>query len=235
MTIGLIGYGKMGRTIEKIALKNGHILSHKIEGSSQLEKLLDHKPDLAIEFTQPESAFHNIQWCIENDIPVISGTTGWLESYEKIAELCIVKSGTFLHSSNFSTGVNLFFEMNEWLARKMSKLDFTISVREVHHPEKKDSPSGTAVKLTEGIIKNHERANGWINGQSTDHKKIGILSKRVSNVPGTHTISYSSVMESIDITHTAHDRSVFAEGVVRVAEWINGQTGVYTMTDFING
>lgn len=234
MRIALIGYGKMGKAIEKIALSQGHAIAVVIEEGSDLNKLAETKVDLAIEFTQPESAFNNISFCINNNIPVIVGTTGWLDQLADVEKLCEEKNGTFLYASNFSIGVNLFFEMNKWLADKIAQLNFTPSMKEIHHTEKKDSPSGTAITLAEGIMASYPSISEWINAESADHKKLGIVSERTPNVPGTHTVSYSSPLESIDITHTAHDRSVFAEGVVKVGEWIHQKKGVYTMSDFIN-
>jgi len=234
MKIALLGYGKMGKAIEEIARKKGHTISHIIDNSEQLSALETDKADVAIEFTQPESVFENLAFCLKNNIPVISGTTGWLEKYEEIATICRENRGTFLHSSNFSIGVNLFFELNEWLANKMSKLHFSCELEEVHHTEKKDSPSGTAIRLAEGIEGNNPRVQGWINEISTDHTKLGIVSKRIANVPGTHTVSYTSELESIKIEHVAHQRSVFAEGAVQVSEWIKNKNGIFTMSDFIN-
>lgn len=234
MKIALIGYGKMGKAIEQIALRQNHRIVAKVERGDSIESLQGTTIDMAIEFTQPESAYQNLKYCLENGIPVISGTTGWLEQLNEIEELCRELNGTFLYASNFSVGVNLFFEMNEWLAAKMNALNFNVEMTEIHHTEKKDSPSGTAITLAEGILKHQTDKEGWINEKSTDHKKIGIVSERKPNVPGTHTVSYSSNLESIEITHTAHDRSVFAEGVVKVAEWIHTRKGVFTMSDFIN-
>ncbi|MEO9869528.1 4-hydroxy-tetrahydrodipicolinate reductase [Ekhidna sp.] len=234
MRIALIGYGKMGKAIEKIAVESGHSISYIIQSVSQLDELVKDNVDIAIEFTQPESAFQNISHCLENGIPVISGTTGWIDKLSEIEHLCKDLNGTFLYASNFSIGVNLFFELNKWLASKMSQLSFKPSMKEIHHTEKKDSPSGTAITLAEGIISSKPSIKGWINAESADHKKLGIVSERMPNVPGTHTVSYSSSLESIEITHTAHDRSVFAQGVVQVGEWIHLKKGVFTMSDFIN-
>lgn len=234
MKIALIGYGKMGKAIEKIALASGHSISCIIRDNRDLENINDSTPDIAIEFTQPESAFNNVCHCLIEGIPVISGTTGWQHKLDLVEDLCKEKGGTFLWASNFSIGVNLFFELNNWLANKMAHLNYKPSVKEIHHTEKKDSPSGTAITLAEGIIASHLPIDEWINSESADHKKLGIVSERTPNVPGTHTVSYSSPLESIDITHTAHDRSVFAEGVVKVGEWIHKKKGVFTMSDFIN-
>lgn len=224
----------MGKAIEKVALSNQHSIACVLGRDDSLESLKDHNLDLVIEFTQPSSAFDNLSFCLKNNIPVITGTTGWLDRYEEIETLCRENDGTFLFASNFSIGVNLFFELNEWLAQKMSKLDFTPEITEIHHTEKKDSPSGTGLTLAEGVLAAMEDKTGWINEKSTDQTKLGIISQREPNVPGTHTVTYSSPLETIDITHTAHDRSVFAQGVVKVAEWIHTRKGVYTMRDFIN-
>ncbi|MEP1032140.1 4-hydroxy-tetrahydrodipicolinate reductase [Ekhidna sp.] len=234
MKIALIGYGKMGKAIEKIALEYGHEISLIVADNSDLNKLNNSAIDLAIEFTQPESAFNNVCHCLVEGIPVISGTTGWQHDLGLVEDLCEEKNGTFLCASNFSIGVNLFFELNKWLAKKMAQLDFKPTLKEIHHTEKKDSPSGTAITLAEGIIASHPSIIEWINDESTDHKKLGIVSERTPNVPGTHTVSYSTPLESIEITHTAHDRSIFAEGVVKVGEWIHKKKGVFTMSDFIN-
>lgn len=234
MNIALIGYGRMGKAIEKLALEKGHSISSIAKSPDDLKEITSSNTDLAIEFTQPEAAFDNISYCLNQNIPVISGTTGWNKKLVTIERLCMEKDGTFLYASNFSIGVNLFFELNKWLAAKMAHLNFKPAIKEIHHTEKKDSPSGTAITLAEGIISSQSAFDGWINVESADHKKLGIVSERIPNVPGTHTVSYSSPLESIEITHTAHDRSVFAEGVVKVGEWIHNKKGVFTMSDFIN-
>ena len=234
MRVGLLGYGKMGKALEQIALAKRFEITHVIKSPDQLEGLKENPPDVAIEFTQPKSAFQNIRFCIENAIPVISGTTGWLNHYKELATLCIQKDGTLLHSSNFSIGVNLFFELNEWLVERIARLNFNCKIEEVHHTEKIDSPSGTAIKLAEGIIDKNSEIASWTNKESTDHTKLGIISKRIPNVPGTHTVSYSSNLESINIQHVAHERNVFAEGAVMIAEWIKDKKGIFTMSDFIN-
>lgn len=224
----------MGKAIEEIALKQGHFIACKINLGDDLNQLIDMNVDVAIEFTQPDSAFGNIAFCLQQNIPIITGTTGWADRLKEIEELCKSQNGTFLSASNFSIGVNLFFELNEWLAKRMNTLDFTPSIREVHHTEKKDSPSGTAITLAEGLISKIDRTEGWINEKSTDHKKLGIVSERIPNVPGTHTVTYTSLLETVEIQHTAHDRAVFAQGAVKVAEWILNKKGVFTMSDFIN-
>ena len=234
MRIALIGYGKMGKTIEQIALTKGHEVVYKLDTHDSIEQIDASSVDIAIEFTQPDAAFRNPSHCLRHGIPVISGTTGWLDKRQEIEDLCRESDGTFLYASNFSIGVNLFFELNEWLAAKMKKLSFSSSITEVHHTEKKDSPSGTAITLAEGIMRHDHAKKTWINEESTDHQKISIVSERKPNVPGTHTVSYASELESIDIKHVAHDRSVFAQGVVDVAEWIHTRKGIFTLSDYIN-
>ena len=234
MRIGLIGYGKMGKSIEKIAIQEILEVSHKIEDGDPLTNLIENPPDVAIEFTQPTSAFNNLKFCLENNIPVISGTTGWLDHYEEIISLCQERNGTFLYSSNFGIGVNLFFELNEWLARRAGRVSFDVSIEETHHTEKKDSPSGTAITLAEGIIKNDSTKTGWTQDRSSEREKVFIESKRIPDVPGTHLVTYSSDLETIEIKHTAHSRDLFAKGVIEVAKWIHTKKGVFTMEDFLN-
>ncbi|MDE0472879.1 MAG: 4-hydroxy-tetrahydrodipicolinate reductase [Ekhidna sp.] len=234
MRAALVGYGKMGKAIEGLGLRDGVEFVEIIDRGVQISSLKDQDIDVAIEFTQPESAFDNIKFCLESNIKIISGTTGWLSRLQKIKKICDDTNGTFLHASNFSVGVNLFFELNEWLSKKTAFLNFMPEIEEVHHTEKKDSPSGTAITLAEGTIKNYPNINSWINEKSTNHQKLGIISERKPNVPGTHTVTYSSNLETMKITHVAHDRGVFAEGVVKAAKWINSKSGFLTMSDFIN-
>ena len=230
----MVGYGKMGKAIERLGLKDGVEFVEIIDQGDHIANLKDQDIDLAIEFTQPESAFDNIKFCLESNIKIISGTTGWLSRLPEIKKICADTNGTFLHAANFSVGVNVFFELNEWLAKKMAFLSFMPEIQEVHHTEKKDSPSGTAITLAEGTIKNYPDINSRINEKSTSHQKLGIISERKHNVPGTHTVTYSSNLETIKITHVAHNRDVFAEGVVKAAKWINSKSGFLTMSDFIN-
>jgi len=234
MKAALIGYGKMGKAIERLGLADGFIFTEIIDREDDISNLKAQDVDVAIEFTQPEAAFENIRFCLESNIKVISGTTGWLGRLPEIKEICANTNGTFLHAANFSVGVNLFFELNEWLAKKMDTFDFVPEVREVHHTEKKDSPSGTAITLAEGIMKNYPGLNSQINEKSTDPLKLGIISERKQNVLGTHTVTYSSNLESIKLTHKALDRSIFAEGVIKVARWILSESGFLTISDFIN-
>lgn len=236
MKIGLIGYGKMGKAIERLAVERGHEVVAKVDLKSgdDLKLLRSIEVDVVIEFSSPESAFSVITKTLELGIPVLSGTTGWLDKLPVIEKIVKESGGTFLHSSNFSIGVNLFFELTEWLSSKMVGKGFKLELEEIHHTEKLDAPSGTAIRLAQGIIVNDSHKNGWLNDHTTDQTKVPIISKREPNVPGTHTVEYSTEMEQIEIKHTAHSRDVFALGVVDVAEWIHNKSGFLTMKDFLN-
>lgn len=236
MRIAIVGYGKMGKAIESIAKNRNHIVSYIIDqdNRSDLAKITSDNTDIAVEFSQPSSAFENIQTLISNGVKTIAGTTGWLDRYDEITGLCNSKKGTFLYASNFSIGVNLFFELNEWLAKKMNGLEgFYPAMEEIHHTEKKDAPSGTAISLARGIIQNSSGIEKWVNKASNSENEIGIISLREPNVPGTHTVKYSSPLEIIEIKHTALDRKVFAEGVIKVAEWATNQIGILSIKDFL--
>jgi len=231
MKIALLGYGKMGQVIEKIALQRGHeiVLRKSIEDAfNGLENA-----DVAIDFSAPNAAVENISTALKLGIPVISGTTGWLNEYENMVQLCHEKNTAFISSSNFSLGVNIFFELNEYLAKIMSKFDaYKVGIEEIHHTQKLDSPSGTALSLANGIIKNSTYENWTLeNPMSND---IVIDAKRIENVPGTHTVSYNSDVDLIEIKHLAHNREGFALGAVIAAEWILGKKGVFTMKDVLN-
>jgi 4-hydroxy-tetrahydrodipicolinate reductase len=231
MKIALLGYGKMGQVIEKIALQRGHeiVLRKSIEDTFDgLENA-----DVAIDFSAPDAAVENISSALKLGIPVISGTTGWLSEYENMVQLCKEKNSAFISSSNFSLGVNIFFELNEYLAKIMSKFDaYKVGIEEIHHTQKLDSPSGTAISLANGIIKNSSYENWTLeNPMSND---IVIDAKRIENVPGTHTVSYNSDVDLIEIKHLAHNREGFALGAVIAAEWILGKKGVFTMKDVLN-
>jgi len=227
----LIGYGKMGKVIEQLALHRGHEIVGKIdpgfEGSFPAA-------DVAIEFTQPESAVDNIKKCIDQKIPVVSGTTGWLERKDEVFQYCHDQNGSFFYASNFSLGVNLFFFLNEQLARLMNgRPDYEVSIEEVHHTQKKDAPSGTAISLAEGILKNLHHKTNWTIGENAREHEIAIKSKRIDPVPGTHTVLYHSTADDLEIRHTAHSRAGFALGAVLVAEWLPGKKGVQRMNDFL--
>ncbi len=234
MNIALIGYGKMGKAIEQIALDKGDQISHKINRTEQLSILLDNRPDVAIEFSNPDSGYENIKFCVENQIPVVSGTTGWLDRYNDILELCENKKGTFFYASNFSVGVNIFFKLNEQLAKVMNNFnEYDVKMEEIHHTQKLDAPSGTAITLAEGIINNINAKSKWENESTLAGEDVQIISKRIENVPGTHTIMYNSSVDTIEIKHEAHNRTGFASGAHLAARFIKDKTGVYNMDDLL--
>lgn len=231
MKIALLGYGKMGKMIEQIAISRNHEIIAKIDNEFTAKDIAG--ADVAIDFSVPSAAFGNITSCLENGVPVISGTTGWLDNYDKAVDLCHRQKGAFIYASNFSLGVNIFFQLNEYLARMMSNLEeYQVSMEEIHHTQKLDAPSGTAITLAEGIIKNSSKT-GWQLDKAGDNE-IPITAKRIENVPGTHSIRYSGKVDDIEITHTAHSREGFALGAVIAAEWIIGKTGVFSMKDVLN-
>ncbi|RNL69251.1 4-hydroxy-tetrahydrodipicolinate reductase [Sinomicrobium pectinilyticum] len=231
MKIALLGYGKMGKMIEQIAISRNHEIIAKIDNEFTSKDIAG--ADVAIDFSVPSAAFGNITSCLENGVPVISGTTGWLDNYDKAVDLCHRQKGAFIYASNFSLGVNIFFQLNEYLARMMSNLEeYQVSMEEIHHTQKLDAPSGTAITLAEGIIKNSSKT-GWQLDKAGDNE-IPITAKRIENVPGTHSIRYSGKVDDIEITHTAHSREGFALGAVIAAEWIIGKTGVFSMKDVLN-
>lgn len=237
MNILLLGYGKMGRTIEAIAKKHNHNIAGKIneDNLKDLPQFNSTNTDVAIEFSQPNAAFDNIKYCIEQNIPVLSGTTGWLDKKPEIEKLCLDKNGTFFYASNYSIGVNLFFKLNAQLAELMKSFEsYNVEIEEVHHTEKKDSPSGTAISLAEDILEKIEGKAQWINKPYGGKQDLVINSLRENNVPGTHTVKYSSAVDDIEIKHTAHSREGFAKGAVLVAEWIKDKKGVLNMNDFLN-
>jgi len=231
MKIALLGYGRMGKEIEKVAIQRGHEVVLKVSNDDAYDVSI---ADVAIDFSIPDSAFKNISNCFNNNVPVISGTTGWLEKYDDVTDLCKQKSGAFIYASNFSLGVNIFFELNNQLANMMNNLsDYTITMEEIHHTKKLDAPSGTAITLAEGIIENSEKSNWKLDGDVSD-ASIPITAKRIPEVPGTHTVDYSSEVDSIEIKHTAHSRKGFALGAVVAAEWIQHKKGVFSMRDVLN-
>lgn len=232
MKIALLGYGKMGKTIEKIASKRGHEIVLKVDKNDLDYKLSN--ADVAVDFSIPTAAFNNIKNCIENNIPVISGTTGWLNKYDEIVDFCKQKNGAFIYASNFSLGVNIFFELNKNLAKMMQNLNqYNITLEEIHHTKKLDAPSGTAITLAEDIINNSAKQS-WALNVTTNPNEIPIVAKRIPDVPGTHIVSYQSEVDTIEIKHTAHSRKGFALGAVIAAEWLVNKKGVYTMKDVLN-
>ncbi|MFO7672682.1 MAG: 4-hydroxy-tetrahydrodipicolinate reductase [Lutibacter sp.] len=231
MKIALLGYGKMGKTIEQIALHRGHEIVLKIdENSADYDISI---ADVAIDFSIPAAAFKNISNCLNNKVPVISGTTGWLAKLPEATQLCKQNNGAFIYASNFSLGVNIFFELNAHLAKMMRNLEqYAISIEEIHHTKKLDAPSGTAITLAEGIIENSDKES-WALNVTTNENVIPITAKRLDEVPGTHTVTYKSTVDTLEIKHTAHSRDGFALGAVIAAEWLVGKTGVFTMKDVL--
>jgi 4-hydroxy-tetrahydrodipicolinate reductase len=240
MKIALLGYGKMGQVIERIALERGHEIVLKKDEFNTYDGLSS--ADVAIDFSVPSAAVSNISNCFNANVPVVSGTTGWLEHYDEMIALCKAKNGGFISSSNFSLGVNLFFEFNEYLAKIMSKFDhYKVTMEEIHHAQKLDAPSGTAISLAKGIIKNSNYTNWTLDtpkendsSDSEQAKQIHIEAVRVGTVPGTHTVTYNSDVDAIEIKHTAHNREGFALGAVIAAEWLAGKHGVFTMKDVLD-
>ncbi len=237
MNIAIIGYGKMGKTIEKIALQRGHHIVMKIDNDNKdeftIESLKKEKVDLAIEFTNPESAFSNITKCFEAGVKVICGSTAWLADWDNAIASLNEHKGTMIYASNFSVGVNIFFAINKRLAELMdSQWDYEVSMKEIHHTEKVDAPSGTAITLAEGISEHLKRKSGWSkNREATD--KVHIKSVRVDSAPGTHKIKYSSSIDEIDIIHKAKSRDGFAQGAVMAAEFLHNKEGLFTMGDVL--
>lgn len=233
MKIALLGYGKMGKVIEQIALNRGHEIVLKKGSQNSFEGL--ELADVAIDFSLPDVAFENISTCINHNIPIVSGTTGWLAQYNEAVTLCHEKNGSFIYGSNFSLGVNIFFELNEQLAKMMKNLsEYQISMEEIHHTQKLDAPSGTAISLAQGII-NNSNYQDWFLQENKELKEnsIPIEAKRIGTVPGTHIIRYDSSVDQIEIKHTAHSREGFALGSVVAAEWLVGKKGVFTMKDVL--
>ncbi len=234
MKIGLIGYGKMGKAIEKIAKSQGHDIVFALSGEKIKDATELQQADVCIEFTGPESAFENIKTCIETGVPVVSGTTGWLDRKDEIEQLCIDKKGAFFYASNFSLGVNIFFTLNKELARIMNQFEqYNVNMEEIHHTQKKDAPSGTAITILEGITENLNRKNAWHLGHETQEKSISVSVKRIDPTPGTHSVTYSTPTDSIEIKHTANSRDGFVLGAITAAQWLVGKTGVFGMQDLL--
>lgn len=233
MNIALLGYGRMGQTIEKIAIKRGHNIVLKVDKGDTNYDIT--KADVAIDFSIPDVAFGNITNCLKNNVPVISGTTGWLDKYDDAIAICKEHKGAFIYASNYSLGVNIFFELNKTLAKMMSNLkQYNVTMEEIHHTQKLDAPSGTAISLANDLIAKHDSYKAWELDKATNDKNIPIVAKRIKDVPGTHTVDYTSEVDTIHIEHVAHNRQGFALGAVVAAEWIVGKTGVFTMNDVLN-
>lgn len=237
MKIAILGYGKMGKTIEKIAFARKHEIILK-QGSAPIDKDVLQEADVAIDFSIPKAAFTNITTCFQLNVPVISGTTGWLAKYDDACEIAKKESGKFIYASNFSLGVNLFFQLNQYLAEMMANFtDYKVNLEEIHHTEKKDAPSGTAITLAEGIIKENSNYNSWKHpANEASANELPIAAQRIEDVKGTHSIQYASKIDSIEIKHTAHTRDGFALGAVIAAEWLYKKTkpGIYSMKDVLH-
>lgn len=235
MNILLVGYGKMGKAIEQMAVERGHSIAGKIDinNRGELEVLPPEAVDVAIEFSAPEAAYANIKLCLEKGWPVVSGTTGWLDYKAEIEALAAEKGGAFFYASNYSIGVNLFFRLNQTLARLMNGQPYGVSMKEIHHTHKLDAPSGTAITLAEGIVAEGGGMQGWslLPDRKADH--VPIQSEREGEVPGTHIVRYDSGVDTIEISHTAHNRQGFALGAVVSAEWVKGKKGVFGMNDLL--
>jgi 4-hydroxy-tetrahydrodipicolinate reductase len=235
MTIALLGYGKMGKEIEAIALQRGHTIVLKVDESNASTFTNDElkKADVAIEFSTPHTVISNIKKCFEAQVPVIVGTTGWYDSFAEIEKECQQKNGALFHATNFSLGVNLFFKVNSYLAELMNKYDsYNVEMEEIHHIHKLDKPSGTAISLANQVLEKIERKKNW---SITDYNSDMLFIKdvREGEVPGTHIIKYTSAVDDIEIMHKAHNRKGFALGAVIAAEYIKGKKGIFTMNDLI--
>ncbi len=247
MKIALLGYGKMGKIIEKIATDRKHEIVLKIDLDNQHELTVENlqEADVAIEFSTPATVLGNIDKCFEAGTPIIIGTTGWYDQLPKVKQLCEQGNNSLMYASNFSVGVNIFFHVNKVLARLMNNYPYyDIQVEEIHHTQKLDSPSGTAITIAEGIIENLDSKKEWVNMLTADGAETAddnvksdqllIESFRIDSVPGTHTVIYDSEVDSIEFKHTAHSRNGFALGAVLAAEWIQGKTGFYSVQDMFD-
>jgi len=236
MKIALIGYGKMGKTIEKLALQQGHEIVLKIDqhNLADLQKQSINQVDVAIEFSRPEAAIANVLACFEQGIPVVSGTTGWVDKMDEIHRVCREKKAAFFYASNYSIGVYLFSRINTQLAAMMNQqTEYEVSMEEIHHTQKLDAPSGTAINLANSILKEVDRKDKWINEATEQQTDLTILSKRIDQVPGTHQINWQSAIDTISIKHVAHSRAGFAQGALAAAVWLIGKKGVFGMKDLL--
>ncbi|MEM8999797.1 MAG: 4-hydroxy-tetrahydrodipicolinate reductase [Bacteroidota bacterium] len=231
MNIGLFGYGKMGKMIELLAKKRQHTIIAKVDLDTQYIDFS--KMDVAIDFSTPTSALANIKRCFDHSVPIVSGTTGWLDDFEEAVSYCNKRNGAFIYASNFSLGVNIFFGLNAHLSKMMANLSqYNVSIEEIHHTQKLDAPSGTAITLAEAIVAN-SNYQGW-KMENVEKDDISIISKRIGNTPGTHTVTYQSEVDSIELQHVAKNREGFALGAIVAAEWLLGKVGVFTMNDVLN-
>lgn len=234
MKIALLGYGKMGKAIEALAGEHEIVLRIDQDNAHELTPENLQKAEVAIEFSRPEAAFDNIRACLRAGIPVVSGTTGWLDRLPEIKDYLQVQNGAFLYASNFSVGVNLLFALNRVLARWMKEQpQYRPDIREVHHTEKLDAPSGTAITLAEDLIGELGNKKGWVNEETEDPALLPIRSERIAQTPGTHEITWRSAIDDLQISHTAHSREGFARGALMAAEWIRGRQGFFSMKDVL--
>lgn len=234
MKIALIGYGKMGRTIERLAPEEGSEVVLRIDQENIQDFALLHTADVAIEFTGPESALENIKRCLDAGVPVVSGSTGWTGRMEEVREYCRNKGGAFFYASNFSVGVNVFFALNRFLAERMNQLSaYDIQLEEVHHTQKLDAPSGTAITLAKDILARVERKKEWVNRPAENPEELSILSRRIDPSPGTHSVTYRSAIDEIEIRHEAFSREGFARGALQAARWLKGRKGSFGMEDLL--
>lgn len=234
MKIALLGYGKMGKAIEKIAIERGHQIVLKTNSSTLFSPADLYETDVAIEFSTPRNAVYNIMTCFEANVPIVVGTTGWYKDFKMISDRCINEERTLLHATNFSVGVNLFFEINNRLAELMNPYpQYNVSLEEIHHTEKLDAPSGTAITLAEDVVNKLDLKKGWKNNKEVTINEVLISSKRLPNIPGTHTVKYESKIDTIEITHTANSREGFALGAVLGAEFTQKRKGLFTMKDVL--
>ena len=236
MKIALFGYGKMGQAIENEALKKGYEISLIINSQNAHMKTVEalKDVDVIIEFSRPESAVSNIMMAIEAGTPIISGTTGWLDQMDTVRQACQNKKGAFLYASNFSIGVNLFFQLNKMLAKTMNAYpQYQPSLEEIHHTQKLDAPSGTAITLANDLLDKVDRKDAWVKGAASSATDLAVMSKRIDQVPGTHSIEWTSAIDTIEIKHTAHSRKGFVLGALLAAEWIVGKEGFFGKEDVL--
>lgn len=226
----------MGKEIEQIAVSRGHSIVLKVDVNNASTYTVEElkQAEVAIEFSMPEAVVGNIHKCFEANVPVVVGTTGWLQHLDEVKAACTSKNQTLFYASNYSIGVNLFFKLNEYLAKLMNAYpDYNIAMEEIHHIHKLDSPSGTALSLANQILENNKQKQKWVNNITDNKSELGILSKRIGEVPGTHTVTYSSAVDEISMTHTAHNRKGFALGAVIAAEWVRDKKGIYGMSELL--
>jgi 4-hydroxy-tetrahydrodipicolinate reductase len=234
MKIAILGYGKLGKTIDALLLNSGHEVVLKVTSSNPLHASDLGDVDVAIEVSTPETAVQHITICLESGVPVVIGTTGWYHAFALLESLCQTKNGSMLHATNFSVGVNLFFEMNKKLAQWMHAVGgYEPSLLEIHHTEKKDAPSGTGISLANDLIQHFPSKKQWVNALNEKADDLALLSQRVADEPGTHVVTYVSDVDSISMVHKAQSREGFARGAIRAAEWIIGRPGVHTMRDVL--